>query len=48
MCTVYLPGSLKGWKRVSYVLELELQMAMSHHVAAENGTQVLSKSNKGS
>lgn len=37
-----------GLKQASDPLGLEVQMLVSHHVGAKNGTQVLCKSNKSS
>jgi hypothetical protein len=45
LCTVYVPHSQEGLNRVSDSQALELRMFVSHHVGAENQTQVLCKSN---
>ena len=39
-------GALRGWKRVSDPLELELWVMVSHRVSGRNQTWVLCKSNK--
>ena len=39
-----VPDTLRGQKRELDPLELELNMILSHHVGAGNGTQVLWKS----
>jgi hypothetical protein len=39
-------SALGGQKKVSGLLELELQMVVNYHVGAENQTQVLQKSNQ--
>lgn len=44
VCTsmyICVPGPQGGHKRVLDPLELELQMAWSHRVGTENGSQVL-------
>lgn len=38
--TMCRPGARRGWKRVSHRLKLGLQMAVSQHVGAGNGTQI--------
>jgi hypothetical protein len=38
-----MPGTQGGQKIISYVLELEIQMVVNHHVGAGTQTQVLSK-----
>lgn len=36
LCTTFMLGVLRGQKRVLDSLELDLQMAVSHHVGAWN------------
>jgi hypothetical protein len=45
-CMSVYHGACRGQNKVSDILELELQMVVSHHVGAEAQTQVLYKSNK--
>jgi hypothetical protein len=45
MCTTCLPGALRGPKRVSDALRMELQMVSSFHESVRNQTQILCKSN---
>lgn len=39
MCTKYVPGALRGQKKASDFLELQLEMVVNHHVPAGNRTQ---------
>ena len=39
VCVLCVPGTGGGQKRASYLLELELQMVVNHHVGAGNQTQ---------
>jgi hypothetical protein len=41
LCTIYVPGAQGSLKRMSYVLELWLQMVLSHHVGAGKQIWVL-------
>lgn len=41
--SVHMPGTHGGKKRVWDLLELEKSAAVSHHVGAGNGTEVLHK-----
>lgn len=45
-CTVCLPGTRRGQKRVSEPLELEFQRVVSSHVNAGIGIQDVGKSSK--
>lgn len=46
MCTMCMPRDHRGQKKVSYPLELELQVFLSNHVGAGNKTWVLCKSSQ--
>ena len=46
LCTVFMPHVCRGQKRVLDPQELELQIAMSLHIIAENQTWVLCKTSK--
>ena len=39
VCVPCVPGAGGGQKRASYLLELELQMVVNHHVGAGKQTQ---------
>lgn len=38
VCTMYMPGALRGQKKVLDPLKLKLQMVMSQYVGAGNQT----------
>ena len=42
MCTMWVPGAHRGQKRALDHLELELQMAVSHHVGARTSARTAS------
>jgi hypothetical protein len=46
MCTIYVPGTLKGQKRVLDVLELKLSVALSCHVSTGKQNWGLCKSSQ--
>lgn len=46
MCTMYMPGALRGQKWVLDILQPGLQAVVTHHVYAGNQTHVLCKNSK--
>lgn len=40
ICTMHVPGTKRSWEKVLDLLELELQMVLSHHVGSGNQTKV--------
>ena len=46
-CATYAqPGACEGQKRASNLLELEIQIVVSHHVGVGNRTQVIWRSSQ--